>query len=158
GVGRAGPSPRAVRVEHPQHLADLDVLALLPLDAGEHAGALGADLEVDLVGLELDQRLAGGDGLSFLFQPARDARLDDGFTKLRDDDIHWGEIVPEGKEGRPSGRLYETEPEPGCPVGESPAGRPAVLGRDRSSGLAPTPSLTSPCASGGARRGRRPPR
>src|SRR5690606_24012607 len=93
GVGRAGPSPRAVRVEHPQHLADLDVLALLPLDAGEHAGTLGADLEIDLVGLELDQRLAGGDGVSFLFQPARDARLDDGLTKLRDDDIHWVKIV-----------------------------------------------------------------
>ena len=54
------------------------------LDAGEDAGALGADLEVDLLGLELDERLAGGDAVAFLLQPARDARFDDRFTQLRE--------------------------------------------------------------------------
>ena len=47
-------------LENGEHLADLHVGALLVLDAGEHARAIGADLEIDLLGLELDERLAGG--------------------------------------------------------------------------------------------------
>ncbi len=46
------------------------------------------DLEVDLVGLELHQRIAGGDGIAFLLQPPRDARFDDGFAELRNNDVH----------------------------------------------------------------------
>ncbi len=52
-----------------------------------HAAVIGADLEVDLLGLELDDRLAGLDAVAFLLQPARDARLDDRFTELRNDDV-----------------------------------------------------------------------
>ena len=48
-------------LDHAQHLADLDVLAILPRDLRQHAGLRRADLEIDLVGLELDQRVAGGD-------------------------------------------------------------------------------------------------
>ena len=48
---------------------------------------LGADLEVDLLGLELDDGLAGGDGLALALQPARDARFDDRLTELGNDDV-----------------------------------------------------------------------
>jgi hypothetical protein len=44
----------------------------------------GRDLEVDLVGLELDQGLADVDGVPFLLQPLRDARVDDRLADLRD--------------------------------------------------------------------------
>ena len=75
-------------LEHAEHLADLHVLAVLAVDARQDAGGLGADLEVNLVGLQLHQRLAGGDCVAFVLQPARDARLDDGFSELRNDDVH----------------------------------------------------------------------
>ncbi len=78
---------RGALVEHGQQLADLHVLAFLPLDAGDDAAAVGVDLEVDLLGLELDDRLAELDAVAFLLQPARDARLDDGLTKFRDNDV-----------------------------------------------------------------------
>ena len=74
-------------VDDAQQLADLDVLALLPRDAGEDAAFLGVHLEVDLLGFELDERLANLDAVAFLLQPARDAGLDDRFTKFRNDDI-----------------------------------------------------------------------
>ena len=61
----------------PEHLADLHVLAILAIDAREDAGLCRRDLEVDLVGLELDQRIADGDGVAFLLQPLRDAGVDD---------------------------------------------------------------------------------
>ncbi len=43
--------------------------------------------DVDLVGLELDERIAGGNGVAFLAQPLRDAGIDDGFTDFWNDDI-----------------------------------------------------------------------
>ena len=78
------------RLYYPQHLADLHVLAVLAGDLREHAGRFGADLEIDLVGLELDEHVAGGDAVSLVFHPARDARFDHRFTELRNDDIHMG--------------------------------------------------------------------
>ena len=57
------------------------------LDRRQHAGLLGPHFEVDLLGLELDDRLAGGDGLALALQPARDARFDDRFTELGNDDL-----------------------------------------------------------------------
>ena len=56
-------------------------------DLDQHAGLLGADLEIDLLGFELDDGLAGGDRLALALQPARDARFDDRFTELGDDDV-----------------------------------------------------------------------
>jgi hypothetical protein len=50
------------------------------VDPGEDAGLIATDLEVDLVGLELDDRLAGADGLTDLFQPSPYAGLDHGFA------------------------------------------------------------------------------
>ena len=53
----------------------------------DDTGALGADLEVDLLGLELDQRLAQLDAVALLLQPVRDARFDDRLAEFRDDDV-----------------------------------------------------------------------
>jgi hypothetical protein len=63
------------------------------LDRRQHAGVFGPDLEVDLLGLELDDGLAGGDGLALALQPARDARFDDRFTELRNDDVDGHKIL-----------------------------------------------------------------
>ena len=60
------------------------------LDAGECSGVVGADFDVDLVGLELDDRFPGLDMVALLFQPARDARLDDRFAQLRNDNVCHG--------------------------------------------------------------------
>ena len=80
---------RALRrlVQDPQHFADLHVVAVLAVDAAQHAGVRRADLDVDLVGLELDERIAGGDGVAFLAQPLGDARVDDRLTDFGHDDI-----------------------------------------------------------------------
>jgi len=74
-------------VHHRQHLANLHIVAFLVLDARDDAAAVGIDFEIDLLGLELDDRLAEFDAIPFLFQPARNARFDDGFTKLGNDDV-----------------------------------------------------------------------
>ena len=61
-------------------------------DAGDDAAALGADLEVDLLGFELDERLADLDAVAFLLQPPRDARLDDRLAELRNDDVRHDDV------------------------------------------------------------------
>ena len=48
---------------------------------------LGAHLEIDLLGLELDHGSPTLDAVARLLQPLRDARLDDRLTKLRNDDL-----------------------------------------------------------------------
>ncbi len=53
----------------------------------KHTGVRRADLDVDLVGLELDERIAGRDGIAFLAQPFGDARVDDGLTDFGHDDV-----------------------------------------------------------------------
>ena len=70
-----------------QQLTDLHVLALLPIDPRQHARLIGADLEIDLVGLELHHRLARRDRIANLLQPPRDAGFDDGLTELGDEDV-----------------------------------------------------------------------
>ncbi len=80
---------RALRrfVEDPEDLAHLHVVAILAIDAAQHTGVRRADLDVDLVGLELDEWIAGGNGVAFLAQPLRHSGIDDGFTDFWDDDI-----------------------------------------------------------------------
>ena len=46
------PGPCSI-VNHTQHFTDFDVFAIVAVDAREHAGAVGVDLEIDFVGLEL---------------------------------------------------------------------------------------------------------
>ena len=74
-------------VHDPQHLADLHVVAVLAIDAARARPPAGRDLEVDLVGLELDERIADGDDVAFLAQPLGDARVDDRLADFGDDDI-----------------------------------------------------------------------
>jgi hypothetical protein len=50
------------------------------IDTGEDAGLIAADLEIDLVGLELHDRLTGADRLANLFEPSADTCLDDGLS------------------------------------------------------------------------------
>src|SRR5437870_3363311 len=49
----------------------------------------GRDLEIDLVGLELDEGIADVDGVPFLLQPLRDPRVDDRLADFGDDYIRW---------------------------------------------------------------------
>ena len=74
-------------LEDGQQFADLDVLAFLPLDARDDAGAVGIHLEIDFFGLEFHVRLAELDAIAFLLQPAGHARLDDRLTQFRDTDV-----------------------------------------------------------------------
>ena len=46
-----------------------------------------ADLDVDLVGLELDERIASRDGVALLAQPFGHTRVDDGLTDFGDDNV-----------------------------------------------------------------------
>jgi hypothetical protein len=45
-------------------------------DLAQDAGALGGDVDVDLLGFELDQRVAGLNTIAGLLQPRADRRLD----------------------------------------------------------------------------------
>ena len=70
---RASPLPQ---LDGAQHLAHPHVLALLPDDLRQHAVLLRADLDVDLVRFQPDDRVAGLDRVAFVLQPLRDGRLD----------------------------------------------------------------------------------
>ncbi len=78
---------RAFR-DRAQQRAHLDIVALGDRLALEHAGRRRRHLDRHLVGLELDQRLVGGDRLAGLLQPAGDRGLGDGFAQGRDDDFN----------------------------------------------------------------------
>ena len=78
-----------------------DVLAGAGDDVGKRARGLGTDLDRDLVGLELDQRLVTRDHRARRLQPAGDSGLGNGFTQARDGDVD--------RHGRaPSGALSHT--------------------------------------------------
>jgi hypothetical protein len=71
----------------------------VPTDLDEHAGVLGAHLEVDLLGLELDEGLACRHAIAGPLQPAGHAGLDDRFSELGDDDIGHGQGPAERERG-----------------------------------------------------------
>jgi len=56
-------------------------------DALEHAGPGRGHFDVDLVRLQLDEGLAGGDRVAFLLEPPRDPRIHDGLADLGHDDV-----------------------------------------------------------------------
>ena len=56
-------------------------------DVGEDACAIGADFEIDLFRFQFDQGIAGIDAVALLLQPLGDARFDNGFAQLRDDNV-----------------------------------------------------------------------
>jgi hypothetical protein len=57
------------------------------LDRAEDSGAVGAHFEVDLLGLELHQRVADRHAVARLLQPLRDARLDHRLTEFRNHNV-----------------------------------------------------------------------
>ena len=74
-------------LDRSQHRADADGRALLHLDVGENAGRRCRHLHRHLVGLELDQRLIGLDGVARLLEPLADRRLGHGFAQRRHFDL-----------------------------------------------------------------------
>src|SRR5262249_30038996 len=61
-------------------IADVDGGAF-PGDDRDAAGAWSGDLDAGFVGLELEQRLVGGDDVACLLEPAHDHTLGDRFTE-----------------------------------------------------------------------------
>jgi hypothetical protein len=72
-------------LDHAQYFAHLDVRAVTVRDLREHARLRCRDLEIDLVGLELDEGLADIDGVPFFFQPLRHPGIDDRLTDFGND-------------------------------------------------------------------------
>src|SRR5262249_9400795 len=87
--------------DHPENLTDLHIGAGAVRDLAQDAGLRGSDLDVDLVGRELHERIADVDGVAFLLPPFRAAAADDRCADLGDNDIrrHLGTRVG-GYEGR----------------------------------------------------------
>ncbi len=79
--------------DRPEHVSDLHIRAILMDDRGQYSRLRRRDLDVDLVGLELDERLADGDLIALLFQPLGDAGVDDRLAHLGDDDVSGHERV-----------------------------------------------------------------
>ena len=75
-------------LDRPQYIADFHIRAVLVIDPGEHAGARRRDLEIDLVGFELDERITGGDRVPFFLEPLGDTGVDDGFSDFRNDNVY----------------------------------------------------------------------
>src|SRR4029453_13960979 len=59
----------AALIHDREELADLDVLAFLARDARDDSALFSADLEIDLLGFELDDRFTDFDAIALLFQP-----------------------------------------------------------------------------------------
>jgi hypothetical protein len=67
----------AIRLDFRQHIADADGVALIFDDARQDAGLLGRHLDVDLIGLQLNQRLTRRYGITLVLEPLADRRIDD---------------------------------------------------------------------------------
>jgi hypothetical protein len=67
-------------IELAEHVVDVHDFTLLPVALLEHAGFEGRHFHGDLVGLEIDQRVASGYDIAFLLEPPRDGGLNDRFA------------------------------------------------------------------------------
>src|SRR6185437_7619894 len=76
-------SRRRTVVYLPKQRADRDSLAVLGDDLTERAGRRRRNFDRHLVGLELDQGVVDGNGITRLFEPAADGGLGNGFTERR---------------------------------------------------------------------------
>src|SRR4029079_10354496 len=76
-----------------EHLANLDVLAIFPIDALQHTTLRRRHLEVDLIGLELHERIHASDDFSFVAQPLRDAGVHDRLSDLGNDYVGWHRLA-----------------------------------------------------------------
>src|SRR5690606_16866186 len=70
-----------------QQGTDVHRLALLGGDGFENASRRGRNLDSDLVGLELDNGLIGGNGVPHLLEPLADRCVADAFDKGGDADF-----------------------------------------------------------------------
>ena len=68
--------------------SDVYRASILVRDAPEDPGLRRRDLEIDLVRLQLDERVPGGHRVSFLFKPLGDTRVDDRLADFGNDDIY----------------------------------------------------------------------
>jgi hypothetical protein len=67
--------------DEPEHLAHGDHFALAPFDARQDAILFGGDVEIDLVGLQLDEAIPSVDRVALLLQPGADDRIDQRLTE-----------------------------------------------------------------------------
>ena len=75
------------RVQGTEHLTDGDRVTFLPLNGAEHAVILGRHFEVDLVGLEFEDRFSPADRIALSLQPLTDDGVDERLTQGRNLDI-----------------------------------------------------------------------
>ena len=80
------PRRRRSLIDLGEHIVDLHDVAFGVRALRQHAGGHRGNLDGDLVGLQLDERVAGRDRVALLLQPARDRRFDDRFTERRNFD------------------------------------------------------------------------
>jgi hypothetical protein len=71
-------------VELAEHVVDVHDLTLFPVALFQHAGFEGRHFHRDLVGLEIDKRVARGYDIAFLLEPPRNGGFNDRFAQGRD--------------------------------------------------------------------------
>jgi hypothetical protein len=67
-----------------EHVVDVHDVTFLFRLLCQHARLQGRDFHRDLVGIQLDHRIAGGDGIALLLEPPRYGGLDDRFSERGD--------------------------------------------------------------------------
>jgi len=73
--------------QHRENLANLHVRPFLVLDGRQDARPIGAHFQIDLFRFEFHKWIAGINAVALLLQPLGNARFDNGFAQLRDDDV-----------------------------------------------------------------------
>ena len=86
-VAAAGARPARV-AQLADLVADGGLVALGLQDLAQRARLGGGQLDGDLVGLDLHERLVLGDGLALLLEPAADLDLGDGFADFGDNEVN----------------------------------------------------------------------
>ena len=67
-------------VQLAEHVVDVNDITLVLGALGQNAGFECRDFYGDLVGLEIDQRIAGGNDIALLLEPPRYGGLNDGLA------------------------------------------------------------------------------
>jgi hypothetical protein len=74
---RSGGGSAVAGANETQDFADRDDVTFAAVDARQDTVFLGGDVEVDLVGLQLDQAVTASDSVALLLQPGSDDRVDE---------------------------------------------------------------------------------
>jgi hypothetical protein len=80
-LGAVGGSDPGAFADETEDFANGDDVALAFVDAREDTVIVGGDVEVDFVGLQLDEGFATTDGVTFALQPLADDRIDQGLPE-----------------------------------------------------------------------------